>query len=376
MHARKSGPLRIIHVVDSLEFGGLERVVTDLSLAQQAQGNDVTVLSILQTSGFAQELRAAGIKVIVAGKLNSWDVRVLRTLLQAFRDVDLIHAHNFMPAYYAAASLLFMCKKPTFVGTLHDMGTRLSNQKLRTLMRWSLSRMQGVSMVGQQVYDRYINEGLVSAAKSVSVLNGIPVERFRNTPERRTEARLRLGLNNEQTVVGCVGRLVPLKNHSLLLDSVHKLIAAHPNLMIVIVGYGELEESLQQQARSLGIESHVLLTGKRADVADLLPAFDIFALPSQTEGLSIALLEACASGLAVVASAVGGNPEIVHDNHTGILVPANDQPALTGAIDRLLSQPELRSRLGKAACSWVANNASSEALRSAYDQFYREASAR
>lgn len=372
----KNGPLRILHVVDSLEFGGLERVVTDLSLAQHREGHDVTVLSILQTSGFSQELRAAGVKVIVAGKRSSLDLSTIRTIIQTCRNNDIVHAHNFMPAYYAAVALMFMRKRPTFVGTLHDMGARLNNWKLRWLVRWSITRMQRVSMVGQQVYDRYTSVGFASPDKSVKVLNGIPVARFHNTPDRRAEARKRLGLKEEQAVVGCVGRLIPLKNHSLLLDTALDLIPSHPNLMLVIVGYGEQEDALKQQVQSLGIGAYVLLTGKRADVADLLPAFDIFTLPSQTEGLSIALLEACASGLAVVASEVGGNPEIIHDNETGVLVPANDRKALAHALDRLLSQPNLRARLGQAAATWVADNASSDALRDAYDHFYRQASTR
>src|SRR5262249_52528107 len=124
---------------------------------------------------------------------------------------------------------------------------------------------------------------------------------------------------------------------------------------------------------ALGLGDRVHLLGARADVADLLPGFDIFALPSQTEGLSIALLEACASGLAVVASAVGGNPEIVRDGETGLLVPRDDGDALRAALPKLLADPPRRGRLGAAAAAWVARHASIDALRDAYRAVYRDA---
>ncbi len=373
MNLPPPGPLRILHVVDSLEFGGLERVVTDLALAQKAHGETVQVFSITATTGFADELRQAGVPVLLGHKQGPLDRRVIQALKTACREANVVHAHNFVPSYYAAAALTLSWRRPAFVGTCHDMGARLSNRKLRWLFGWALSRMDRVAMVGGQVHERYIESGLVSADKAATVLNGIPVERFTPTSERRAEARRRLGLKADDLVIGCVGRLVGLKNHALLLSTVPALVRDHPRLRVVIVGYGELEGALRQQVLELGIQDHVLLTGKRSDVADLLPAFDVFALPSKTEGLSIALLEACASALAIVASHVGGNPEIIQNEQTGLLVPVNDAAALQEALATLLNDSALRARLGAAAANWVAGNASTRALRQAYEQFYRAA---
>jgi glycosyltransferase involved in cell wall biosynthesis len=116
-----------------------------------------------------------------------------------------------------------------------------------------------------------------------------------------------------------------------------------------------------------------VFAGERKEVANLLPAFDIFVLPSLTEGLSIALLEAAATGLAIVASSVGGNPEIIRDGETGLLVPPADARALEAALLRLLGDAPLRAGLGQAARNWVAENASLTAMRGAYEGFYRDA---
>ncbi|MDE2400759.1 MAG: glycosyltransferase [Burkholderiales bacterium] len=347
--------------------------MTDLALEQHANGHQVSVFSINHTQGFAPELTKAGVPVLTGGKTRPFDWGVMSLLRQAAKGVDIVHAHNFTPNYYAAAALLGLFRGPALVGTCHDMGTRLSNQKLRLIYRCSLMRTKRVAMVGQQVLERYVGSGMVPRDRASTVLNGIPVERFCPTPERRIEARNRLGLGERDLVIGCVGRLVGLKNHQLLLSVTPALVQEHPNLRVVIIGYGELESTLRQQAVKLGIQDHVLITGKRSDVAELLPAFDVFALPSQTEGLSIALLEACASGLAVVASRVGGNPEIIQHEETGLLVEANDAAALQQGLQRLLNDPPLRMRLGSAAARWVAANASTQALREAYDHFYHAA---
>jgi glycosyltransferase involved in cell wall biosynthesis len=370
-----SGLLNVLHVVDSLEFGGLERVVTDLAKAQHALGHSVAVFSISPTQGFAPELAKAGIPVTVGGKSRGFDLEVLGKLrrLVIDRKVRVVHAHNFVPNYYSATALLALRQKVTLVGTSHDMGTRLSNRKLRWMYRASLLRTARLAMVGQQVHERYVSAGWIDAARSETVLNGIPVQRFTNSDARRRAARAQLGLDASTPLIGCVGRLVPLKNQRLMIDVLPTLLRAHPSLKLAIVGDGELDGALRQQARSGGVAGQVLFLGQRADVADLLPAFDIFALPSRTEGLSIALLEACATGLAVVATAVGGNPEIVRHGETGLLVPVDDADALRDALMTLLDDASLRGRLADSANLWVKENASIEALCSTYDRFYRRA---
>ena len=370
-----SRPLSVLHVVDSLEPGGLERVVTDLACAQRRHGHHVVVFSIKQTEGFRVELEAAGIPVVIGDKQRPFDLRVLRRLRAAAaqQQTDVVHAHNFMPNYYSAAALLGMRHAPVLVGSCHDMGTRLENRKLRWIYGWALRRTQRVAMVGQQVLDRYMASGLVSADRAQKVLNGIPVDRFAPSAERRMQARQRLGLPPHALVIGCVGRLVALKNHASLIQAMPELIRCHPDLQVVIVGYGPEHNALQRLAQTLGVGEHLHITGQRQDVADLLPGFDIFALPSRTEGLSIALLEACASGLPVVATRVGGNPEIIHHESTGLLVPSDDIPALTEALMRLLDSEEARRVLGAAARTWVSEHASIDATYLAHDCLYRQA---
>ena len=376
MPAPNSKPnLRILHVVDSLERGGLERVVTDLAVMQHRQGSEVAVFSIKSPGALAAELEQAGVPVLLGNKRRSADLHTLRSLRHALRErqIDVVHAHNFMPTYYVAAACLGLRKRVACVATCHDMGARLAQPRLRWIVRWALRRMARVAMVGAQVHARYLDAGLVEPAKVVRLLNGVALERFEHDTSARARARERLGLQPQDLVIGCVGRLVELKNHRGLIDVLPELVAGFPRLRLVIVGGGALREQLVQHARQLGVDERVVFAGEQPEVAGLLPAFDVFALPSTTEGLSVALLEAAASGLAIVATAVGGNTEIIEHGRTGLLVPVGDAAALAGALRSLLSEPALGASLGRAARAWVTGNASLASMFSSHDRMYRDA---
>jgi glycosyltransferase involved in cell wall biosynthesis len=367
--------INVLHVVDSLERGGLERVVTDLALAQLAAGHAVKVFCLYRRGAFATDLQAAGIGVSCGDKRDGLDLRALWRLRSAatVSGCNVIHAHNLVPNYYAALATLGAFGAPVQVDTCHDMGMRLSNPSLRRKYTWSLSRTARVAMVAEQVFAHYVDGGLVVRERARTIFNGIPVQRFMPTPQRRSAARKTLGVTNEALIIGCVGRLVALKNHQAMIAVLPSLLRTHPTLQLVLVGGGELESTLRSQATASGVANHVVFAGERANVADLLPAFDIFAQPSLTEGLSIALLEAASTGLAIVATAVGGNPKIIRDGATGLLVPVQDPVALEGALTRLLADHALRGQLGNGAMAWAHEHGSIDAMRSAYDDLYRAA---
>ena len=367
--------LGILHVVNSLDHGGLERVVCDLALQQHADGHRVRVFSICDTGGFRDSLERAGVPVTVGGKTRTLDLRVLRALRQLATGhrMDILHTHNFVPNYYAATAMLGARHRHAIVNSCHNMGTRLSNARLRGLYRLSLRRTARVAMVGAQVHGRFTADGIVDPAQAVTVLNGIPVGRFRPDDARRHAARAQLGIDPDAPVVGSVGRLVELKNQRLLIACMPALLAVHPAVRLVLVGDGPLLAELRAFAQSLGVAGQVVFAGAHDDVAGLLPALDIFALPSRTEGLSIALLEACAARRPIVATAVGGNPEIIEDGVTGRLFASDDQAGLCALLLELLDDAPQRRRLGDAAGCWVQAHASVETMAGRYREVYADA---
>ena len=160
----------------------------------------------------------------------------------------------------------------------------------------------------------------------------------------RVALRLALGIDPQRgPIMGWCGRLASEKGLTYLIQALPSLCRRFPDLLVILAGEGELRGPLEREARSLGVHSQVLFAGPRSDVPALMRLFDVFALPSLREGLPLVLLEAMAASVPIVATSVGGNPEIVRHGATGLLVPPCDPAALAAALDRVLSNRELRA---------------------------------
>jgi len=182
----------------------------------------------------------------------------------------------------------------------------------------------------------------------VTVKNCINLGTIDSISTGRRDARLKLGIPEDETVFGTVGRLVATKGQTYLIDAFQAVMKKIPNSRLVIIGDGSLSQKLQKQVEESGISSRVLFTGYRKDVLELLMGFDVFVLPSLAEGLSIALLEAMASRLPVIASDVGGIPEVFGNSYCGRLVPPKDVAALSAAMVEIgLLDNTQKKRLGE-----------------------------
>jgi glycosyltransferase involved in cell wall biosynthesis len=215
------------------------------------------------------------------------------------------------------------------------MGALQLASRREWLFRRTLGRTDAVVTVCEAARRELLASGRLPTAKLVAIANGIRIERFvpADAGTRAGLART-LGLAEGTRIIGTVGRLAPAKHHAALIKAFAAVHASHPSSPWCWVGDGSLRAELEAQARSHALENCVFLLGDRSDIADLLAGFDIFALPSLTEGYSIALLEACAAGLPIVATDVGGNREIVRDGSNGKLVAADSVEQLGRGIEQ------------------------------------------
>ncbi len=364
---------RLLHVVDGLDTGGLERFVCDLALSQHAAGQKVAVFSLNRTAGFRAELESGGVQVIQGNKRGGFDRALIQHLRGVLREraIEIVHSHNFVPNYYAALAALGL--RCALVNTCHNMGTRLRQRRLRWLFRLSLLRTARIATVGEAARSHLVSAGLLPAGRTVAVDNGIPVQRFARGAAARAKAREALGLPLDVRVLGCVGRLVALKNHALLIGVLPELRARFAGLQLLLIGDGPLHAELAEQVQGLGLRDCVHFAGNRSDVATLLAGLDVFVQPSRTEGLSIALLEASAAGCAIVASRVGGNPEIVADGERGRLFASDDGEGLRALLRELLDDDAQRVRLGAAARDWAEREVGIEGARERYAALYGQA---
>jgi L-malate glycosyltransferase len=212
------------------------------------------------------------------------------------------------------------------------------------------------------------------AARMRCIPNGVDTLGFQPAPaSARAAARQALGYEEGHFVIGCVASLSPIKRHADLVEAFALLHARLPQARLLLVGEGALRAPLQAQVAALGLASEVQFTGARADMPHLLPAMDLFALASSSEGLSNAIIEAQAFALPVVATAVGGNVDLVSPGRTGWTVPAHAPAALAEALFEAATHPAARVEAGRRAREQVLQHHSMDAMVAAYDAFYRQA---
>jgi glycosyltransferase involved in cell wall biosynthesis len=367
-------PLRITHVVENLERGGLERVVIDLALEQAGQGNAVQVICLFGEGQLAHELIAAGIPVIACHKGRGLDFAVLQKIRRLLREhaTQILHSHNPMPHYYGVVASIFL-KGIRIGNTRHGMGNAPFHVRREFLFRASLVKTSFVATVCESARRNFIHYKIVTEAKARVVPNGIRFESFESHSARGHESLAQmLKLRPATVCIGIVGRLNPVKDHATLLHAMVRVRAAIAHAVLIIVGGGRLQGELETLTKQLGLEAAVYFLGDRNDVNTLLPGFDIFVLPSLSEGYSIALLEACASGLPIVATDVGGNAEIVKAGINGLLVASGNADELADAVITLAEDGELRLAMGKRGRDWVTAYGTIERMAQSYAELYRD----
>ena len=364
--------MRITHLVENLERGGLERVVIDLVLEQASLGHDVQVICLFGEGILAPELINAGIPVTACHKQRGFDQRALRAIQKLLlgHRTQILHSHNPIPHYYGVMATLFM-KGVTIGNTRHGMGNAPFHLRREFFYRLSLLRTSFVAMVCERARQNFVRHGIVVPGKAKVVPNGIRLSLFKpRTADARGLLVEQLKLNAGSLRIVSVGRLNPVKDQATLLHALVHVRATIGNAVLVVIGGGQLQNELAQLAKRLGIENAVYFLGDRDDVKALLPGFDIFVLPSLTEGYSISLLEACASALPIVATDVGGNAEIVRQGVNGTLVAPRKAEAMANAIIALAGDEKLRLRMGMRGRKWVLDNGTIEIMAQRYLKLY------
>ncbi|WP_231864598.1 MULTISPECIES: glycosyltransferase family 4 protein [Sorangium] len=364
-------------MVLSLNVGGLERVVLRL-LDRMARDRFAPVVCALQEPGaLAEELARLGVPLVVLSRKPGLDPGLPLRLSAWLRreGIALVHTHNPGPHLYGAlaAGLLRAAALPGGGGprVIHTKhGRNYPKQKRKVLVnRLAAALTDRVVAVSDDARAVALEVEHVDPAKVVTILNGVDTDVFR--PGDAGAARARLGVPASGYHVGCVARLSPEKDHATLLDAFARLRATRPDAHLTLIGDGPRRPALEAQAARLGLGGAVTFTGTRGDVAELLPAFDVFALASLTEGISLTLIEAAAAGLPIVATRVGGNPEIVVDGETGMLVPPGAPETLAGALEAVAVRED-RAEMGLRGRARVMERFGIDRMARAYEDLYDE----
>jgi glycosyltransferase involved in cell wall biosynthesis len=359
----------IVHVLSSYGVGGQERVALDLAIGQKRRGHEVAVISLAPEpdGAMADEFREHGITALRVPKHGGLDPTLVPRLLRALRErgVDVVHTHNPLPLIYGAPAARLA--GAAAIHTKHganpgELGHRLLRRAAALFTHAFVSVSDTTARQALALRD-------APRSRMHTIPNGIRLDRYHPDPEARAAARVELGLG-DAWVIGTVGRMDDYKNQALLVRALAPHLSSRVRL--VLVGDGPSRAEVDAAVAALPDRRWVVLTGRRMDVPHLLPAFDVFALSSRSEGLPLVVPEAMAVGLPIVTTAVGGLPSVVDDGSTGLLVPV-DEAMLSAALGKLIADPELAREMGQRAREVALERYSADRMVEAYLALYAQA---
>ncbi len=341
-----------------LDLGGVEQHLLGLLRLVNAARSRFVIIS-QASPGFAQQAEALGAQVIPHARWRITDSGSIPLLAQALgaAGADLVHAHSPTAAAIgrlAARRLrlpaLVTVHAPVFRyhGERRTLRASVGRQVYIALDRWlNYTHPAPLIFVSQAVRDECVAKRISPAGKSIVIPNGIDLARFA-CAEEKSALRRALGAESADPVLIYTGRLSREKGVDLLLDAAGILQRQRVGFSLWIVGEGSERPALEAQVSRLGLERHVRFWGWQAQVERFLCASDIFVLPSRSEALSVALLEAMAAGLPAVVTQVGDSSRLVQGG-AGIAIPPDDPAALASALRQLIDSPEPRAQMGAAA---------------------------
>ena len=364
-------PIRVVHVVQNLNYGGMERLISDLvRLADHARFEPhVLALQYVGRFGEGMEAHAA---VHLAGAMEPWSMLRPAALARQLRALapDVVHTHSGV--WWKASLAARMAGVPLLVHTEH--GRRHPDPLEDRVIDGLAARRTDVVAAVSEPLARHLAARVVRRAAAITVVpNGVDTGAFRPRPDDGA-LRRELGLSAETPILGSVGRLEPIKGYDVAVRALALLSVDRESPdaapVLVLAGDGSERERLRALATALGVSDRVHLLGWRDDLRALHGAFTVFTMSSHSEGTSVSLLEAMSAGLCPVVTDVGGNADVLGVPLRHRLAPPNDPAALAAAWSAALRDADGRRRDAAAARRRVAERWSAEAMARRYEAIY------
>jgi len=345
--------IRVLEVLASLKRAGAERIAVSLACRLDPRRFETGVVSLFDafSGGLEPVLAEAGIETWHLGKHSGLDPRMVARLfrvMRAFRPA-VVHTHSYVLRYSLPAGLA--ARAGAMVHTVHNLAAKEVDLAGRLIHRVAFRRRVAAVVVGEQMRRSF--RELYGVEPAAVIPNGIDSGAFRS-PGARRQWRRENGFVEGDFLIASVARLEPQKNPLGLIESFAQAFGGDPRWRLLLAGDGSLRETAREYSTRRGVAERVHFLGVRADVAGMLAACDLFALSSYWEGSPLAVMEAMAAGLPVVATAVGSVPELVADGETGLLVPPGEERAFAAALRSLACDPGRRRELADAAVRHAA----------------------
>jgi glycosyltransferase involved in cell wall biosynthesis len=360
--------MRIVHVESGRHLYGGARQVAYLIEALAGRGLENALVCPPGHALTALRARAAVREVPMGGDL---DLGMLPRLRRAFTDLDpdIVHVHSRRGADFFGGRA---CERD---GRAALLTRRVDNPEVRAWARFKYRPYRAIVAISRAVREELCGRGGLDPRRVATIASGVDAQAFRPDGAARARVLREFALADDAFVVGVVAQLIPRKGHELLLRCLPDLVRRVPRLYVLCCGRGPLRARLQRRVAAAGLTQRVRFVGFRADLALLLPGFDLLVHPAAHEGLGVAILEAMSCEVPVVATAVGGVVDAVGDGREGLLVPWGDAVALTAAVERLSGEEPTRRRMGAAGRIRVQREFSTARMADRYVELYRDVAA-
>jgi len=372
-------PIRIAHVVDVLALAGMEYGVVKLVNRLDPLRFRSLIVCMQHQRDDVKTLLSSDVPVLEMHKQSGRNWRVIGRLADRFRveRVDIVHSHNWSTFLYSVLAAR-VAGVPIVVHGEHGKDDTARHPRRILISRILAMGVERVCAVSRDLAEEVVRDWKVPAERVVWIPNGVDLDAFGGRQDTDS-VRDEFGLAHDDLVMMNTGGFRAIKDHTTLLRAFALVHRAEPRARLLLVGQGNADDprgGLDREAAALGVADAVRFAGVRTDVARLLRACEVYVNSSRYEGMSNTILEAMAAGKPVVATAVGGNPDLVGDGVTGFLVPPADPETMAGRILDLLRQAPLRERMGAAARARMEATHSMPAMVRAYANLYQDLWAR
>jgi sugar transferase (PEP-CTERM/EpsH1 system associated) len=361
--------IRVVYLVHTLRLAGLENVVVSLANALDPSLFECTIVSLAPHDSLQNQVHAERVQVVSFDKKEGNDPRLIYRLYRFLRQErpHIVQTHNWGTLLEGALAAK-LAGVPVVIHA--ERGTIDGRRRNLFVQRHLLKIVHQVLSVSEAHRQRLADATGFPYQRIKPIPNGVDASLFFPRPTEKQRIRKNLGLELTPLYFGTVANLRPVKNHSLLLRVGSRLCQSHEQVRFVFAGDGPLKEQLVTLAEELGISAKVRFLGARSDIPEVLNALDIFVLPSLSEGMPNAVLEAMACGLPVVATRVGGIPELIEDGNTGLLVASEDERQLEAILGNLLRCKAKRHALGEKGRQRVLERFRLERMVQEYQELY------
>lgn len=365
--------MKVLQLISSNGFFGAERVMMELS-NQLTSSKYLPFLGIISKASnsyleIESEAKKKHLKIEIfqcKGKLDLKTISQIRRFIKHNR-IDIIHTHGYKSNVYSLIATFNLNVKR--IVTCHNwLGNEKKMRIYKNLDKFFLRGFGKVITVSDELMAEILQGG-ISKDKVMVINNGVDIEKFQATGHR-PQVKKSLGLREDDRVIGTIGRLTLEKGHIYLLKAFAKVILEFPNIKLLIVGDGPLKEALQATSCRLQLKDKVIFAGMRDDIPEILSIMDVFVLPSLTEGMPMALLEAMAARRAIIASKVGAIIKIIEHGVTGLIIEPADVSSMRDFIALLLQDTEKAKFLSEKAYEKVKSEFSARKMAEQYIQAY------